>query len=126
MTQYFVDTNGAYIGAFDGNGVAVPTGAVEVPNPPIDGLQTWDGKQWSAIPVTYPDITARQLRLALLSIGVQEADVDMKLVNDPAGMVEWKYASSYKKSHPLIAGLSASFGLPTEQVNSLWLWAQDL
>lgn len=76
--------------------------------------------------IVYKDITARQLRLALLSIGIQEADVDMKLVNDPAGMVEWKYASSYKKSHPLIAGLSASFGLQTEQVNSLWLWAQDL
>ncbi|MER9195272.1 hypothetical protein NKI13_18515 [Mesorhizobium australicum] len=73
-----------------------------------------------------PQITPRQLRLALLSIGIHEADVDMKLVNDPAGMVEWKYATYFKRSHPLVDGLGALFSITAEQTDSLWAWAAAL
>jgi hypothetical protein len=73
-----------------------------------------------------PQITPRQLRLALLSLGIHEADVDIKLVNDPAGMVEWKYATYFKRSHPLVDGLGALFSITAEQTDSLWAWAAAL
>ncbi|PBB68138.1 hypothetical protein CK228_13595 [Mesorhizobium sp. WSM4312] len=73
-----------------------------------------------------PPLSPRQLRLALLSIGLHEADVDMKLVNDPAGMVEWKYATYFKRSHPLVEGLGALFFITADQIDSLWLWAAEL
>lgn len=76
--------------------------------------------------IVYRDLTPRQLRLALLNINVHEADVDAALANDPAGSIEWKYASAYKRTHPLIDGLSSIFSLTSEQVDSLWLWAQEL
>ena len=78
------------------------------------------------VPVEYPQITARQLRLALLSIDLHEADVDMLLVKDPAGMVEWKYANSYKRDHPLVNQLGAAKGLLPEHIDSMWIWASEL
>jgi hypothetical protein len=75
---------------------------------------------------TLPSLTARQLRLALLSIGIHEADVDFKLVNDPAGMVEWRYASYFRRTHPLVDALGATFSITPEQTDALWLWASEL
>ena len=123
-TKYYVDQNGVYQGGWQGEDQ--PTGLVEVATAPEDARQVWNGTAWSNVPKVYREITARQLRLALLSIGIHEADVDMKLVNDPAGMVEWKYASYYKRSHPLVDGLGPLFGITPEQIDSLWLWAQEL
>ncbi|TPI67601.1 hypothetical protein FJ420_01990 [Mesorhizobium sp. B3-1-3] len=73
-----------------------------------------------------PQITPRQLRLTLLTLGIHEADVDIKLVNDPAGMVEWKYATYFKRTHPLVDSLGALFSINAEQIDSLWAWATEL
>lgn len=73
-----------------------------------------------------PQITPRQLRLTLLTLGIHEADLDMKLVSDPAGMVEWKYATYFKRSHPLVESLGALFSITAEQIDSLWAWAAAL
>ncbi|ESZ06833.1 MULTISPECIES: hypothetical protein [unclassified Mesorhizobium] len=71
-------------------------------------------------------ITPRQLRLTLLTIGITEAQVDAALVNDPAGQIEWKYATYFKRSHPLVEGLGAIFSITPVQIDSLWAYAQDL
>lgn len=126
MTKYYVDQNGVYKGAWDVAEADEPTGFIEVPEGPSDAGQVWNGSEWGAIPVYFPTITARQLRLALLSIDLQEADVDMMLVNDPAGMVEWKYASYYKRDHPLIDTLGAAKDLLPAHIDSMWLWASEL
>lgn len=122
-TKYYVDVNGAYLGGYAGS---VPLDGIEVPEAPQDARQIWNGEQWSALPLYFVPITARQLRLALLSIGIQEADVDMHLVNDNAGMVEWKHSSYYKRDHPLIDSLGAAFTLTPTQIDSMWQWASEL
>lgn len=73
-----------------------------------------------------PTISRRQLLLALFSIGITEDQIDAALVNDAEGMIEWKNATDYERLHPLITDLSGHFGLPPEQVDSLWLWAGNL
>ncbi|QGJ74082.1 hypothetical protein [Sinorhizobium meliloti] len=73
-----------------------------------------------------PELTRRQLLLALFSIGITEDQIDAALVNDTEGMIEWKNASDFVRTHPLITDLSGHFGLPPEQVDSLWLWARNL
>ncbi|AIK68528.1 hypothetical protein Lo5R7ANS_58 [Mesorhizobium phage vB_MloP_Lo5R7ANS] len=73
-----------------------------------------------------PQITPRQLRLGLLSINITEADVGFKLVNDPAGMIEWKCATYFKRTHPLVDSLGALFSITPEQIDSLWAWAAGL
>lgn len=43
--RYYVDSEGAYLGAFDG--VAAPQGATEVPSAPEDARQVWSGGAWT-------------------------------------------------------------------------------
>lgn len=78
-----------------------------------------------------PELTPRQLRLGLNSIGITETQIDAALENDAEGFIEWKYATSYKRDHPLISQLGAAFVPPTEtkttdeQIDTLWVWAAD-
>ncbi|MDW9519137.1 hypothetical protein GOB43_17895 [Sinorhizobium meliloti] len=71
-------------------------------------------------------LSRRQLLLALNSIGITEALIDEKLTGDVEGMIEWKNASVFERLHPLVTDLSVAFGLPPEQVDSLWVWASGL
>ena len=72
-----------------------------------------------------PALTARQLRLSLLSLG-KLADVDNSLAQLPEpersqAKIEWEYASSYRRMHPLILQLTPIFGLTDDQVDTIWL-----
>ncbi|WP_187971135.1 hypothetical protein [Aquibium microcysteis] len=73
-----------------------------------------------------PPLSARQIRLALASIGIAEPLVDAKLVEDPLGTIEWKHATEFRRTHPLVLALGASFALPEEQIDDLWRWAAAL
>lgn len=70
-------------------------------------------------------LTPRQIRLGLLAGGITEAMVDAALT-DPHAIIEWKYASQYKRDHPLVAGLGAAFGLSEAQIDGMWQAAQQL
>lgn len=129
MTKFYSDEAGNYVGGFDG--VTPPAGSIEVPTAPDRADCIWDGSVWTppapeVLRAGMPGLSPRQLRLALLSINIAEADVDMKLVNDPAGMIEWKYATYFKRTHPLVEGLGALFTITAGQIDSLWNWAAAL
>jgi hypothetical protein len=109
-----------------------PIGTITVPVKPGEDF-VWDGSIWTYTPpspesvrASMVELTPRQLRLALLSINIAEADVDFKLVSDPAGMIEWKYATYFKRTHPLVESLGALFSITAEQIDSLWEWAAAL
>lgn len=77
-------------------------------------------------PATMPTLTARQLRLSLLSIGITPAAVDTAIsqIVDPqaraAAQIEWEYSSTYERNHPLVATLGATLGLTPAQVDAAW------
>ncbi|MBA4797010.1 MAG: hypothetical protein H2043_06380 [Rhizobiales bacterium] len=53
MSKYYVDPNGRYLGGFDG---AEPEhSSLEVPYPPDDARQIWEGKAWLAVPLGVED-----------------------------------------------------------------------
>jgi hypothetical protein len=47
VTKYYRDAGGNYIGSFSGDTGAVPDGAIEVLNPPLNGLAKWNGSNWN-------------------------------------------------------------------------------
>ncbi len=55
-TLYFVNKSGEYVGAFCG--VEPPAGSVEVPFPPEDARQKWNGKGYDSPEINYSE--ARQ------------------------------------------------------------------
>lgn len=53
---YFVDKQGNYLGGFDGS---LPDGeAIQIAQPPNDGRDKWDGKQWIPFVDKSPNIPA--------------------------------------------------------------------
>lgn len=50
-------------------------------------------------------VTMRQARLALLAAGLLD-EVDAIVSQDPAAKIEWEYATTVERSHPLIALLN--------------------
>ena len=99
----------------------------------FDG-ETWTPPELPSVdpgPVALAPLTARQLRLGLLQIGIKPADVAAAISALPEDQrdvaeIEWDYASEYRRDHPLIATLGASFGLTTEQIDDAWRDAMAL
>lgn len=57
--KYFVDDSGAYLGGWIDS---PPTDAIQVPAPPQDARQIWNGTDWSGIAVTTADVDAERDR----------------------------------------------------------------
>lgn len=108
-------------------------GFIEAPDYVVCGW-TYDGETFEPPvivepPPILPPLTRRQLRLALLSIGVTAEYVETHIaaITDPveraAALIEWEDATHYKRDHPLVADVAAAMQLPPEQVDALWVWA---
>lgn len=78
------------------------------------------------IRATMPVLERAQVLLALDSIEITEEMVDAALAGDRQGMIEWKNRLRFRRDHYLIDSLGTVFGLPPEQIDTLWLWAADL
>ncbi|MQW00736.1 hypothetical protein GHK46_26480 [Sinorhizobium medicae] len=79
-----------------------------------------------------PPLTARQLRLGLVSNGITLSQVHATLDAMPAGadrdkaLIEWEYATTFTRTHPLIASVGAALGLSDEQIDAMWTAAASL
>ena len=109
--------------------VAVPDGVSAVAG------WLWDGATFSApVPTASPgppSITARQLRLWLLSQGRALADVDAAIAALPAeqrepARVEWEYSTAYERDHPLIESIGDALGFTDEEITAGFVAAATL
>ena len=46
MTDYYMDTDGNYIGGFDGGAGPADDTAIKIDNPPPDARMRWNGTTW--------------------------------------------------------------------------------
>lgn len=82
-------------------------------------------------PNPYPPLTARQLRLWLLSRGITRVMVDAALHALPpeeieAAEIEWEYSQEYRRDHRLIVQIGAAFDLTPEDIDAAWPEAASL
>lgn len=96
---------------------------------PIDGLSplpevgwTWDG---ISIFKARPDLTPRQLRLALLTYGVDLTMITTAINSMPEpsrsyASISWDYAISFERRSPMISGVAAILGLTSEEIDYIW------
>lgn len=79
-----------------------------------------------------PALAARQMRLGLVGAGVSPNEVTAALEGLPDGrekeaaMIEWEYATSYHRTHPLVATVGAALDLTDEQIDAMWTAALEL
>lgn len=84
-------------------------------------------------PPPMPTITRRQLRLALLNLGITSDQVEAQIAAMPgtpiareAAMIEWRDATTYHRDHALVAILGAALGLTESQIDDAWRQAGAL
>lgn len=89
--------------------------------------------EWDLIKdkLAMPNVTPRQLRLALAMIGITSAMIDESLNSLPEpdrslALIEWEYATHFERTHPLVDSVSTLLGWTSEQLNELWLTASNL
>lgn len=79
-----------------------------------------------------PALTPRQLRLGLVNYGFSVAAVQSAIdaISDPTirekTQIEWEFANSYGRLHPLIAQIAAALSIPDEQIDMMWVAAASL
>jgi hypothetical protein len=77
-------------------------------------------------------LTARQLRLGLVLHGFNLSSVDAAIdaIEDPTdrevARIEWEYATTFERSHPLINQVGTALGLTPEQIDDMWVEAAAL
>lgn len=121
------DGYGSIIAIIDGVEVAIPD---DMGNRYRIMIAEWVAKgnevePYIPTPAPLPNLTARQLRLGLNSLGklaVVEAAINQ--LPDPTkgeAKIEWEFASTFRRDHPLILQISPILGLSDEQIDAVWL-----
>lgn len=83
-------------------------------------------------PPPMPVLTARQLRLGLVLNGISLSSVEAAIdaIEDPTdrevARIEWEYAATFERSHPLVNQIGAALGLTPEQIDAMWAEAAAL
>lgn len=79
-----------------------------------------------------PKLTARQLRLGLITNGITLASVEATIAAIPddtdreIALVEWEYASEFNRDHHLILQVGTALGLTEPQIDAMWMAASTL
>lgn len=79
-----------------------------------------------------PSLSARQFRLGLVAGGFTLSQVAANIEAMPEGVdketaeIEWEYATSFERTHPLISSIGSSLGLTEEQIDTMWNGAVNL
>lgn len=77
-------------------------------------------------PDIFPTLTSRQLRLGLVANGISLSSVEAAIdaIEDPTdrevARIEWEYATTFERSHPLVNQIGTALGLTPEQIDDMW------
>lgn len=102
------------------------------PDFPIDAYVPPPEKSIEEIRAEMPSITARQLRLGLVGNGFSMSQVSAVIDAMPEGAdketarIEWEYATTFERTHPLIATVGAALSISEEQIDTMWTAAASL
>lgn len=140
MTKYFINSEGGYVGAFDG--AAPPIRSVEVPIPPEDARQRWDlaARAWGPVPPHVPSVISdRQFFHVLATDGLitqAEALTAVKTGDPPAAFETFiaslpegerfsarmllEGATTFERNHPLTNAFGTMYGMTADQIDDLW------
>lgn len=79
-----------------------------------------------------PSVTARQIRLWLVTNGFSLSQVDAAISAIPdeqqreVARIEWEYAPYIERSHPMLLPLAASLGMDESQVDAAFMRAEAM
>jgi hypothetical protein len=72
-------------------------------------------------------ISQRELRLWMLDKkGMTAEDIKTALQTNPQGLIEFEYASIFRRSHPLFDSVGALLGITSEEIDQMFMEAEEL
>lgn len=79
------------------------------------------------LPVPVPAlVSARQIKLALLSDGLLDQVDTFATAQDRAVQISWEYATEFQRQDALLLAMATAFGMTDEQVDDLFRLAATL
>jgi len=125
---------GGFCVTIDGREMIVPD---DMANRERQMLAAWVAEGNTIAPYEPPPeplrpLTARQLRLGLVLNGISLSSVEtaIEAIEDPTdrevARIEWKYTTTFERSHPLVNQIGAALGLTPEQIDAMWTEAATL
>lgn len=118
-----------------------PEGTIEVPTKPSQHHE-WENGAWverlppeptpEELRQKMPRLTARQLRMGLVTNGIALSSVDAAIaaIADPTqrelSKIEWEYATEFNRTNPLLLQVGSGLGLTPEQIDVMWLASKEL
>lgn len=85
----------------------------------------------SSINPPIADISPRQIRMALLSLGLAENAIDGAISNlsspqKEQAMIAWKYSTTFQREAEAVAIIGSLLSLSSEQLDSIWKIGSNL
>lgn len=133
---YYQNKVVAYGDAFEGEQIALGaqslfTGTEKQCRKKVQELGL-DYGDFDLAPLEIPSCTPRQIRLWLLSLGITESMIEAQINQIPdiearsATLIEFKYATEFKRSHPFVTEIGLSLGLSEEEIDNGFILAGGL
>lgn len=128
--KFYVNPEGRYIGGYDG--ALPPDGSIEVPGPPEDPNDIWDGEKYIPGPNPVPySITIGQGREALYNAGLfddVEAAIDAVEDVDDRWRIRnaWENRPTWERDSPFVMTMIFMLGLTVAQADQLFIDAAKL
>ena len=120
--------SGEFCVTIDGREMIVPD---DMANRERQMLAAWVAEGNTIAPYEPPPeplrpLTARQLRLGLVTNGISLSSVEAAIdaiedqTDREVARIEWEYATTFERSHPLVNQVGTALGLTPEQIDDMW------
>ncbi|MGK9199361.1 MULTISPECIES: hypothetical protein [Sinorhizobium] len=123
--EHYVSTPDDSIGA----NPAIRTWMKQHPDFPV---QSYVPPTTEQVRASLPLLTTRRFRLGLVKNGFTPAQVAAAIETVQEGpekevaKIEWEYATTFNRAHPLIDLIGTALGLSDEQIDAMWSTSADL
>lgn len=124
--KFFVNAAGVYLGAFIDH---EPARGIEVPTPPLDARQVWQGGAWSAAPAYVPEAVSRFQALAALHLAGHLDQVEQVMADpqtDQMARLAWANAQEFRRTSPTVAFMAGALELSEQQLDELFISAGQI
>lgn len=79
----------------------------------------------------FPDLTPRQIRIALLLQGITDGIIQNSFATLPEpnrslAKITWEFALSFERYHPLVVEVAQQLGWTEEDLNNIWRQAVSI
>ena len=71
-------------------------------------------------PIVYPELTPRQIRMALTRINMREIIESAVAAGDQDLKDWWEFSTGFERTHPEVIKMQQALSIPDESIDAIW------